>query len=150
MRSFRTNKGRGLDDACLRVPGFHLDLHAVMAKQLPAGAPMTPLTPITPKERRRADHTWMQQDAHLARFTRLAPMPLALLASGAGATTADARRIYYAQAAIDLSTSLLDVKRVSLWTPQRSIRLKRNVCSRERAGWRERLHLECLHPDMAV
>lgn len=62
------------------VPGFHLDLHALMAKQMHAGAPMNPSTPITPKKRRRADHKWMQQDAHLARSARIAPIPLALLA----------------------------------------------------------------------
>lgn len=120
-------KGCGRDSRSGSVPRLHLDLHALMAKQLDACPSMNSSTPVTPEKRLIPDDERMQEDTHLARFARFAAIPLALLAERTGAATANAGGIHHAQAPIGFSTSLLESQRTACWTPQRPIRLERKV-----------------------
>ena len=99
----------------------------LFAQELDTGASVDSTTPVLPEERRIPNDKRMEQDAHLARLARFAPLPLALLAQRAGAAIANAGRIHHAQAAIGLSTSLLEVKRLPCWAPKRPVRLERKV-----------------------
>src|SRR5260370_26102619 len=54
----------------------------------------------------------MEQHAHLPRFLRGAPPPLALVAQRAGATTADAGCIHHTAASIGFSALLVRHKRL--------------------------------------
>jgi hypothetical protein len=106
---------------------FPLHLHPLVTQKLQTRAPMNSATPVSPEERLSSDAEGMQKHTHLARLFGGAAIPLALLAQRAGPTTVNARRIDDAQTAIDLSTSLLEVKRLPCRAPKRPVRLERKV-----------------------
>jgi hypothetical protein len=123
--------------------GLDLDCDALMAHQLDAGPPVDPTTPVPPEKRRIPNGQGMQQDADLARLLGDAALPLTLLAQRTRAAIADAGRIDHTQTAIGFSTPLLGTKRLSCWTAERPIWLKRKILPPEaarfpgggRGGW---------------
>jgi hypothetical protein len=74
-RDRRRGRSRGSLESWL-----HLD-REVLAMQTQAGVPLVPSVPVSPEERSRAYRQGMKQDAHLARFGRGTPTPLALVAA---------------------------------------------------------------------
>ena len=117
------------------IPRLHLDLHALVAKQLHAGASMRPATPVTPEDRSRTDRHWMQQHAHLTRFGRRPAIPLALLAQGTGTTTSDTGRIDHTQTPISFLAPFVCRKFLIGRTAQRAIVLEGEVLPRETANF---------------
>ena len=79
MGTLGTGKRQG-NNGKRGFPGLHLDLHALVAKQLDAGTSMNPSTPVMPLEGGGTDSHWMQEDAHLARLLGGGAIPLTLLA----------------------------------------------------------------------
>jgi len=77
----------------------------------------------------------MKQDAHLARFGRGPPIPLALLAQRTRTAVANAGGIDDPQAAIAFSTSLMRDQDVVCWTPQGPIGLERKVSAGKAASF---------------
>ena len=77
-----------------------LGLHPLVAKQVDAGAPMTPATPVLPEKRFLSGDERMEKYTDLARFVRFAAIPLTLLTQLARAATANAGRIDHTQAPI--------------------------------------------------
>ena len=75
---------------------LHPNLHLLRAKKLDADAPMNAPTPVMPEKRLTPDEERMQEQAHLARLSSSAALPLALLAQRTGTTTADAGSIHHA------------------------------------------------------
>ena len=126
-------KRRRLDGWIDRDPGLHLDLHALLTKQIHACTSMVPTTPIPPGQGRRTDDEWMQQHTHPTRLGGGSAMPLTLSPAGTGATTANASRIDHAQATVGFSAPLVRNKRLPGRTAQRSIRLEGIVSPREAA-----------------
>jgi hypothetical protein len=118
MRPLCAGKRRRRDDSRggNRSCRLHMQLHALVAKQVDAGTSMNPSTPVTPSERFSPDYERMQQDTHLARLFGGAALPLTLLAQWAGTTPANAGPIHHTQTAIDFSTLLLDTKLLVCWT----------------------------------
>jgi hypothetical protein len=101
---------------------MNLNLQTLTAHNLNAGPTIQPPTPIPPEDRCRPDGEGMQEDAHLARLDRGAPIPLTLLAQRTGTATVDAGSIDHAQTPIGFSASLLQNQRLSSRTTQRPIR----------------------------
>lgn len=97
MRALGPRQGRSRARWVSRGTRPHLDLNALVTKKVQTHTPMVPTTPVTPKERRIPNDERMQEDAHLARLFRGAPLPLALLAQGTGTTIANAGRRDHAQ-----------------------------------------------------
>ena|SRR5260370_832056 len=64
MRALCTGQGRRRDSWSGRGPGLHLDLHALVTKQLHARTSMEPTTPIFPEQRSRTDNERMQEHTH--------------------------------------------------------------------------------------
>ena len=78
-----TGEQRGSDgwrSSVRAISWLCLDLYALVAEQMDAGASVNPATPVLPEERSRTNRHRMEQDAHLARLYRCAAIPLALLA----------------------------------------------------------------------
>jgi hypothetical protein len=113
---------------------LHLD-REVLAMQTQAGVPLVPSVPVSPEERSRAYRQGMKQDAHLARFGRGPPVPLALVAQGTRTAVTNAGGRDDPQAAITLSTVLMRDQHVACRTPQGSIRLEGKVGSGEAASF---------------
>src|SRR5262245_54978002 len=63
MGTLRTRKRRRSGTGS-SIPRLHLDLHALVAKQLEAGSPVDEPTPVAPEEPRIPDDERMEQDAH--------------------------------------------------------------------------------------
>jgi hypothetical protein len=101
--------------------------------------PLVPSVPVSPEKRSRAYREGMKQDAHLARFGRGTPVPLALVAQGTRTAVANAGGIDDAQAAITLSTVLMRDQNVACRTSQGSIRLEGKVGSGEAARFPRRV-----------
>src|SRR6266568_2753346 len=95
-RNRRRGRSRGPLESWL-----HLDLQ-VLAMQTQAGVPLVPSVPVSPEEGSRAYRQGMKQDAHLARFGRGPPVPLALVAQGTRTAVTNAGGIDDPQAAIRL------------------------------------------------
>src|SRR5215471_7965708 len=111
------------------------DLQPLVAQQAHAGSAMLPAAPITPSQGSRPNQERMQQHADLARLGRGAALPLTLVAERARAATANTGCIHHSQTSVSFLTPLLDSKRLPCWTPERPIRLKRKVLSREPASF---------------
>ena len=133
VQRFSPGKGRRRDGWSGRVPGLHLDLHALVTKELHAHTSMVPTTPVTPSQGRRSDDEGMQEHAHPTRLGGGGAMPLTLFSQGTGTATADAGRIHDAQAPIGLYAPLMRNKRLASRTAQRAIRLEGKVLTREAA-----------------
>jgi len=86
-------------------------------------------------QRRGTNRERMEQHAHLPRFLRGAPLPLAVVAQRAGATTADAGCIHHTQASIGFSALLVRHKRLMSRTAQGPIRLEGEVLPGEAASF---------------
>ena len=84
-------------------------------------------------QRRGTNRERMEQHAHLPRFLRGAPLPLAVVAQRAGATTADAGCIDHTQAAVAFSAPLMSTKLLIRRAAQRAIRLEGKILPREAA-----------------
>jgi hypothetical protein len=110
---------------------MNLNLLTLTAHDLDAGPTRQPPTPIPPEDRCRPDGEGMQQDAHVARLDRGAPMPLTLLAQRTGTATVDAGSRDHAQTPIGFRTPLVQHERLSGRTAQSPIGLERNVTPRE-------------------
>ena len=128
-RDRRRGRGRGS-----RENWLHLDLQ-MLAMQTQAGMPLVLSVPVSPEERSSAHRQGVKQDAHLARFGRFAPAPLALVAQGARTAIANTGRIDNPQIAMTFSTSLMGNQNVACWTPQGPIGLKGKVGSGEAASF---------------
>ena len=128
-RDRRRGSSRGSRESWLQL---HLQ---VLAMQTQAGLPLVPSVPVSPEERSRAYRQGMEQDAHLARFGRGPPVPLALVAQETRTAVANAGGIDDPQAAITLSTVLIWDQNVACRTPQGSIRLEGKVGSGEAASF---------------
>jgi hypothetical protein len=126
MGTLRTRK-RCRSDTGSGLPRLHLDLHALVVKQLYTRPPMSSSTPVLPEERRIPNDKRMEQDAHLARLARFAPLPLARLSQRAGTATANAGSIHDAQTAIGFSALFLRSESAPCWTAKRSIELQGKV-----------------------
>ena len=87
-------------------------LDTLISGELHTGASMLSAAPISPVQRRGTHLEGMEQHAHLPRFVRLAPLPLALLAQRAGTTTVDAGCIHQAQTSIGFSALLMHHQRL--------------------------------------
>ena len=143
MGPLGTRKRCGSDGWSDRIPGPHLDLDALMTKEVYARPTMLPPTPVLPENRLTANGERVQEDADLARFRGGTALPLALLAQQTGTATADTGSIHDAQAPIGFSALFLDPKRLPGWTAQHPIRLERKIGSGEavsfpgggRGGW---------------
>ncbi len=122
-----TGNGRRLDRWSGRVPRFHLNLHALVTKQLDACPPMISPAGVAPEERLTSHRERVQENAHLARFVRGVPIPLTLLSFRTRTATADAGSVHHAQAAIDFSTLLLHTKLLPGWTMECPIWLDREI-----------------------
>jgi hypothetical protein len=107
----------------------HFD--SLVTEQLDAGPPVYPSAPILPEQRSRTNDEGMQEDADLTRLCSGVAIPLALLAQGTGAATANAGRIHHAQAAISFSTLFLDAKLLACWAAKGSIWLEGEIVTRE-------------------
>ena len=105
MGTLCAGKGCRLDSQARRSGRPDLDLDALIAQELDTGASVDSTTPVLPEERRIPNDKRMEQDAHLARLARFAPLPLALLAQRAGAATANAGSIMRAGRIISLSSA---------------------------------------------
>ncbi len=99
--------------------------------QTQAGVPLVSSVPVSPEQRSGADRQGMKQDAHLARFGRGAPVPLALLTQRTRTATANAGPIDHAQAPISFSAVFMRQERAPCRTPQGSIRLEGKIGSSE-------------------
>src|SRR6266705_2629180 len=132
-RNRRRGRSRGPLESWL-----HLDLQ-VLAMQTQAGVPLLPSVPVSPEEGSRAYRQGMKQDAHLARFGRGPPVPLALVAQGTRTAVTNAGGIDDPQAAITLSTVLVRDQHVACRTSQGSIRLEGKVGSGEAASFPRRV-----------
>jgi len=95
--------------------------------QTQTSVPLVPSAPVSPEQRSRSHCQGMEQHAHLARFGRGAPAPLALLAQRTRTATANARPIDHAQASITFSTLLMRDQYVACRTSKGSIRLEGKV-----------------------
>lgn len=126
MGTLRTRKRRRSDTGS-GIPRLHLDIHALVAKQLHTRPPVNSSTPVLPEERRIPNDKRMEQDAHLARLARFATLPLALLAQRAGATTANASSIDYAQAAVGFLALLMRKQLLVSRAAQRPIGLENKI-----------------------
>jgi hypothetical protein len=143
MGTLGTGKRRRRDNEAGRTGRFDLNRDALRTQNLHTGSPVDPTTPVPPKQRKRTNSQWMQEDAHLARLFGGAALPLALLAQWAGAAMANAGRIHDPQAAIDLSATLVGRERLPCWTAEHPIRLEREILAGEatsfpgssRGGW---------------
>lgn len=109
------------------VPNHHLNLGALVAKELHTRAPMNSSTPVSPEERPIPDDEWMEENTHLARLRSLAAIPLTLSAQWAGTATTNTGCVHHAQAPVSFSTMFMGTKRLACWTPQRSIGLETKV-----------------------
>ena len=99
----------------------------LFAQELDTGASVDSTTPVLPEERRIPNDKRMEQDAHLARLARFAPLPLALLAQRAGAATANAGSIHHAQASISFSAVFVRNQLLVSRAPKRPIELASKV-----------------------
>ena len=63
MGTLRTRK-RCRSDTGSGLPRLHLDLHALVVKELHTRPPMSSSTPVLPEERRIPNDKRMEQDAH--------------------------------------------------------------------------------------
>src|SRR5260370_12761011 len=81
----------------------------------------------------------MEQDAHLARLARFAPLPLALLAQRAGAATANAGGIHHAQASISFSAVFVRNQLLVSRAPKRPIELASKVLAGKAACFPRRV-----------
>ena len=133
MRALCTRQGHRRDGWGSRVPELHLDLHALVTKQLHAHPSMVSATPVPPEDGLRTDGQWMQQHANLAGFRSGAAIPLTLLAQGAITTTANAGCIDHTQAAVAFSAPLMSTKLLIRRAAQRAIRLEGKILPREAA-----------------
>src|SRR5439155_22731590 len=115
MRALCTRQGHRRDGWGSRVPELHLDLHALVTKQLHAHPSMVSATPVPPEDGLRTDGQWMQQHANLAGFRSGTAIPLTLLAQGAITTTANAGCIGHTQTAVVFSAPLLSTKILICW-----------------------------------
>ena len=86
----RREDSRGGNRSCR----LHMQLHALVAKQVDAGTSMNPSTPVTPSERFSPDHEGMQQYTNLARLFGGTALPLTLFTQRTGTTTANAGPIH--------------------------------------------------------
>ena len=96
MGTLGTRKGCRLDSEADGGGRPDLDLDALMTQQLDARPSVVPTTPVTPLDGFGTNDHWMQQHAHLARFSSSATLPLTLLPERTGAATADAGCIDHA------------------------------------------------------
>lgn len=133
MYPLRTGKrNSGGDGSSLdQWRGQHAHLDVLVSHEALTRTPVLSAAPILPEERHGGSSERMQEYAHLAGLVRFAPVPLALLAQGAGATPADAGSVDHAQAAIDFLTLLLHTKLLVGWTAQRPVGLEREIVARE-------------------
>ena len=109
----------------------HLDV--LVSHELHTGTPVRSPAPVV-RSRNGAGPTWSGCEPHTHEGSALrshCPDHSPLLAQRTRATTANAGRIDHAQTSIGFSTPLLGVKRLSCWTPERSIGLERKVLPRE-------------------
>ncbi len=113
----------------------HQDLHALMAQQMHAGAPMHSPTPVRPEKRLVSDNQRMQQETHLTRLGGGTAIPLALLAQRAGTTTGETGAVDHPQISVCFSAVFMGVKRFASRTAKGPIRLKRKIGSREAPGF---------------
>src|SRR5438876_3679853 len=126
MGTLRTRK-RCRSDTGSGLPRLHLDLHALVVKQLYTRPPMSSSTPVLPEERRIPNDKRMEQDAHLARLARFAALPVARLSQRAGAATANAGGIHHAQASISFSAVFVRNQLLVSRAPKRPIELASKV-----------------------
>src|SRR5206468_11815 len=140
MRALCTRQGHRRDGWGSRVSELHLDLHALVTKQLHAHPSMVSATPVPPEDGLRTDGQWMQQHANLAGFRSGAAIPLTLLAQGAITTTANAGCIDHTQAAIGFSAPLMNTKLLIRRAAQRAIRLEGKILPREAARFPGQSH----------
>src|SRR5439155_26421051 len=121
MRALCTGQGHRRDGWGSGVPKLHLDLHALVTKQLYAHPSMVSATPVPPEDGLRSDGQCMQQHADLAGLRSGAAIPLTLLAQGAPTTTANASCIDHAQTAVGFSAPLMNTKLLIRRAAQRPI-----------------------------
>ncbi len=74
MGTLCAGKGCRLDSQARRSGRPDLDLNALIAQELDTGASVDSTTPVLPEERRIPNDKRMEQDAHLARLARFAPL----------------------------------------------------------------------------
>jgi len=118
---------------------LHLDLYALVAKQMDADTPMTPSTPVSPEDGFFPYNKRMQQHAHLARLCCSAALPLARLSQQTRAATADAGRVHNTQAPIGFLAPFMNTKSLACWTTERAIGLARKVLPREATSFPRRV-----------
>ena len=127
MGTLCAGKGCRLDSQARRSGRPDLDLDALIAQELDTGASVDSTTPVLPEERRIPNDKRMEQDAHLARLARFAPLPLTLVAQRAGTATANAGSIHHPQTAINLSALLMRGQRAPSRAAQGPIRLEKKI-----------------------
>jgi hypothetical protein len=127
------NRRRGRSSGFLES-WFHLDLK-MLAMQTQAGVPLVPSWPVSPEKGSRAWRQRMKQDAHLARFGRGMPVPLALLAQGTWTAIATTGRIDHPQTASAFWTALMRDQCVARRALKGSIRLEGKGGTREAASF---------------
>jgi len=111
----------------------------LFAQELDTGASVDSTTPVLPEERRIPNDKRMEQDAHLARLARFAPLPLARLAQRAGAATANAGGIHHAQASISFSAVFVRNQLLVSRAPKRPIELASKVLAGKAACFPRRV-----------
>ena len=139
MGTLCAGKGCRLDSQARRSGRPELDLDALIAQELDTGASVDSTTPVLPEERRIPNDKRMEQDAHLARLARFAPLPLALLAQRAGAATANAGGIHHAQASISFSAVFVRNQLLVSRAPKRPIELASKVLAGKAACFPRRV-----------
>ena len=139
MGTLCAGKGCRLDSQARRSGRPDLDLDALIAQELDTGASVDSTTPVLPEERRIPNDKRMEQDAHLARLARFAPLPLALLAQRAGAATANAGSIHHAQASISFSAVFVRNQLLVSRAPKRPIELASKVLAGKAACFPRRV-----------
>jgi hypothetical protein len=103
----------------------HLD--TLVRKELHTRAPMNSSTPVSPEERSISNHEWMQEDAHLAWLRGVVAIPLALIAQGTRAATANTGCVDHAQPSVSFSTMFMGPQRLPCGATERPIGLERKV-----------------------
>lgn len=78
------------------IPRLHLDLHALVLKEMHTRVSMHSSTPVVPEDQPTSDSEWMQEHTYLAWFRGLAPVPLALVAQGTRTATANTSCVHHA------------------------------------------------------
>lgn len=99
--------------------------------QTEAGVPLVPSGPVAPEERSRSHRKGMEQDAHLARLTRFAAVPLALLSQQTWTAVANTGGIDDPETPIVFATTLMRDQHVACRTPEGSVWLKGKVRASE-------------------